>query len=418
MDEFLLSEIHFNEGDLQLNDYEQLTWKLKETRVVEFFPNVFFPVTLISTEIPEFEDYLHELEEVSVQNELNDQCNTTEIALDLEWEDELCLFQFCSSKRVLIVRHPNGPGNEILQKFLSAHHFFAKGASNDKKQLKLKFGQDFHQNIEDIAQTRLVPYGFSENFMQMTYQFAGKPTADFKDIRITTSNWSQKYLTMRQILYAAFDVVAIYQCYPNFPPPKILTKPQKQLKTPKQKNLNPNKKRQKTSKIINNNKSSALDDNNEKIKITMKKNNIRSAFCYMITNYIGSSLYSDLYDILCTIIDEENINFVSIYPKSSQSQKKTDIQKQIKERLKKEKYKEFENIILNKYNSISNDDSDVISYPKNNSFTIFISLFNEVDIKKLIEIFPKSSQVLKLPFVNPEESSDGDFLYIYNLSKQ
>jgi hypothetical protein len=94
------------------------------------------------------------------------------IALDLEWENELSLFQFCSHF-VLIIHHPIGKGNLILSKFLSSHKFFAKGIRNDKKMLKQKFGQDFSENIEDIAETRLIPYGHSQNFIQMTLEVIG-----------------------------------------------------------------------------------------------------------------------------------------------------------------------------------------------------------------------------------------------------
>ena len=52
-----------------------------------------------------------------------------------------------------------------------------------------KFGSTFSENFEDIALTRLIPYGNSENFVKMTLQFAGKPKAEFKDIEITKSNW-------------------------------------------------------------------------------------------------------------------------------------------------------------------------------------------------------------------------------------
>ena len=85
MDELLLKEIHFNESDLQLIDYEHLTWGLKETRIVEFFPKVFFQVTLISTEIPEFENYLNDLVEDLVPNMHDDQLEASKIAIDLEW---------------------------------------------------------------------------------------------------------------------------------------------------------------------------------------------------------------------------------------------------------------------------------------------------------------------------------------------
>jgi hypothetical protein len=45
-----------------------------------------------------------------------------------------------------------------------------------------------------------------------------RSAAEFKDSRITTSNWGQEILAARQVLYAAFDVVALYVAYPNFPP--------------------------------------------------------------------------------------------------------------------------------------------------------------------------------------------------------
>ena len=77
------------------------------------------------------------------------------LALDLEWDSEIFFFQFCSSKDVLIVGHEKHEGDLRLKSFLENHMFFAKGASNDHKQLKLKFGRDFY-NIEDMLETRLL----------------------------------------------------------------------------------------------------------------------------------------------------------------------------------------------------------------------------------------------------------------------
>jgi RNA recognition motif-containing protein len=119
------------------------------------------------------------------------------------------------------VRHPPGNGHAALHRFLLTHKFYAKGIHNDKVQLHSKFGVSFADNIEDIEETRLIPYGHSQNFMAMTLQFTGPPTAIFKDIRITTSDWSLPCLSARQILYAAFDVVALFQCYPQYPPAKL-----------------------------------------------------------------------------------------------------------------------------------------------------------------------------------------------------
>ncbi|OHS99442.1 hypothetical protein TRFO_08369 [Tritrichomonas foetus] len=350
-----MKEIHFTKDDLPLSEYESLQWNLNETRSVEFFPNKLISVTLISTEIPNFEEHLNRIDDLNP------------IALDLEWEDELCLFQFCSSNGVLIVRHPNGQGNELLKKFLSTHSFFAKGASNDKKQLMLKFGKDFHENIEDISLTRLKSYGHSENFIQMTIQFAGTPTADFKDIRITTSNWSQKVLTMRQVLYAAFDVVAIYECYPNFPPPNFHThKKSKALQSQNKKSrqLNKQKLQQKMNQKKLNKDESQSNKNNEKIKVTMKMNEHFNAFCYLATNYQGSTKKADLYKLL-EFIPTENINFISSYPET------------------------------------------------NKTSVIFISLFVKIDIQAI-----PIPNIVELPFVDPEESSDGDFLYLTNLPKR
>jgi hypothetical protein len=170
----MIEEIHFNENNPPLLFYENLIWSLNETRLVEFFPQVVYQVKLISVNSPELYSSLQQLE------------TSNPIAIDLEWEDELCLFQFCSSY-ILIIQHPSGPGNSILCEFLLTHKFYGKGTRNDKKMLFQKFSINF-DNIEDIAITRLIPYGHSQNFQQMTLDFAGKPSAEFKDVRITTSN--------------------------------------------------------------------------------------------------------------------------------------------------------------------------------------------------------------------------------------
>ena len=122
---------------------------------------------------------------------------------------------------------------KFLFNFLKAHFFYGKGINHDLQKLFQKFNYDFKNNIEDIARTRLEPYGHSINFVQMTLQFAGKPTAEFKDVRITKSNWDLPELSMRQVLYAAFDVVAISVAYPNFPPPMEMIHQKKKSKTSK-----------------------------------------------------------------------------------------------------------------------------------------------------------------------------------------
>ena len=231
----MVETISFGESFPSLQSYEDKNWLLNETRNVEFFPNCFYKVTLLSTESPNLQNYL---KEIDVQ---------TPIALDLEWENEINSFQFAIQNRALVIRHPNGPGNKILYDYLLNHTFFAKGCHNDKIKLKQKFGHNFESNIEDIERTRLQPYGYSLNFIQMTLQFAGKPTTEFKDVRITKSNWDQHFLTIRQVLYAAFDVVSIFQSYKNFPPPKQMI--HQKAQKPEQKHEN-NKKKERKRKYI------------------------------------------------------------------------------------------------------------------------------------------------------------------------
>ena len=52
----------------------------------------------------------------------------------------------------------------------------------------------------------------------MVLKFAGQPEMNFKDKKVSRSNWNADKLTMKQVLYAAFDVVSLYKCFPSFPP--------------------------------------------------------------------------------------------------------------------------------------------------------------------------------------------------------
>ena len=106
------SDIRFGEGFPDLASYENQFWYLEESHVVEFFPGVSYPVLLISTDTENFGDILNSYDDGNP------------IALDLEWETELCLFQFCTSKGVLAVRHPPGKANNDLRIFMKTHKFF------------------------------------------------------------------------------------------------------------------------------------------------------------------------------------------------------------------------------------------------------------------------------------------------------
>ena len=271
-------EVKFSDGGPGLDSYELEPWEVGELRLVEFFPGKLVRVKLTSVESGEFEECLMGI------------VDQGPIALDLEWDNELCLFQFCTSKGVLVVRHEKHEGDPVLKEFLLSHQFFGKGAANDRRQLRMKFGCDF-DCIEDIAETRLVPYGHSENFMQMTLQFAGAPAAIFKDVRVAKSSWSRKVLSMRQVLYAAFDVVAIYECYPKLPPPRFRHKPSKakEVVCVGSKGHRKERKRCESRQTVK--------------KVVMRQNNLRETYAYVMRDYGGSKVRQCLLE-LCRVSSE------------------------------------------------------------------------------------------------------------------
>ena len=136
------AKIQFGEGFPTLLDYDKVKWSIGMTKTVEFFPNKIFTVKMVSSLDPNLEKYLNELDEDS-KTSLNDQYLSKyegKIAIDLEWEVEINLFQFCSPKgRVLLIRHPDGLGNRVLFNFLISHKFYGKGTDSDVKQLHRKF---------------------------------------------------------------------------------------------------------------------------------------------------------------------------------------------------------------------------------------------------------------------------------------
>ena len=314
-----MSKIQFGPGLPSILEYDKENWSLLEKHYVEFFPNKWYHVILISTETPNFMNYLNE----------NVEDKNDPIALDLEWEDEICLFQFCfkNTKNVIIIRHPDGPGNADLLSFLKTHYFYAKGTHSDLKQLKRKFNITNVYNIvnnevvndeipedqfdecilvEDIERTRLIPYDNSVKFMDMVKKFAGEPTAEFKNVQISISNWSYTDLTKRQILYAAFDVVALVECYANYPPPlKHLTRKEKRKKKKKEidqlRPYNPNHKKRERQR-----------GKSSKIIVKFKRIKLKELVGFIIKNYTGSLNY---FTIKHTYFSKyyTNIDFVSIF---------------------------------------------------------------------------------------------------------
>lgn len=200
-------------GPSSLSALACVPWEPGERWNVEFFPGVVASVRLVSADAPDLDAVLRSY------------ADGAPIALDCEWKPDLApgsnnpiaLLQFCTSRGALIVKGaPRGP----LRRFLSSHRFFAKGAAIDALKLRDAFGPRFAIDLEDVQETRLLPHGLCAGFAGMVQRFAGAPSAEFKDRRVALSDWSAAVLSKRQILYAAFDVVALYQCFCNFPPPK------------------------------------------------------------------------------------------------------------------------------------------------------------------------------------------------------
>ena len=254
--------------------YESIPWHSNESHLVEFFPNKIIEVKLITNEDENLNNLLFELKK-----------NDEKIAVDFEWEKELSLIQFCSKNLCLLIKLISHENKPILIDFLKNNFFYGKGMHNDRKMLFQFFGVSFNNSFEDIATTRLIPYGLSENFMEMTLKFAGKPTAEFKVIKMTKSDWSQNVLSSRQVLYAAFDVVALLYCYPNFPPIKEM--PGKKSLSKAQNNK---PKIQKDSNNIPNRvKNTQKKSQKMNLSVVYKKNKIAEVFIYLVTNYKGTT---------------------------------------------------------------------------------------------------------------------------------
>jgi hypothetical protein len=203
-------ELHFNPGDPKLGDLGRGLWFEGETRLVEFFPGRSAIVHLLTTADPELPDVLAAM--------------TSPIVADFEWHGmrPISLYQFCSSERVAVIRDVLRKPSVHIRTFLESQKFTGKGSGQDRNQLRLRYGPSFHIDIDDIEYTRLKPHGLSCGFMDMVTSFVGPPKASFKSKRISTSNWEARVLTIEQVVYAAFDVFAIFCALPALPPPRSL----------------------------------------------------------------------------------------------------------------------------------------------------------------------------------------------------
>lgn len=212
-------KISFNE-ETPLSSFGDSKWTLESFAEIEFFPGQFSKVYLL--------DAVNDIQKYAPLISCDDV-----IFFDMEYlplnrveAAPVCLFQFCCSKGAFLFRQRKNEKNEEMMHFLSKENglkFVAKGIPGDMDRLRRFFGDDFEMNIEDVELTRLRPYNFSLNFEKMVEKFGGKPSELFKDKKVSCSNWNSKKLKKIQVIYSAFDVVALFQCYPNYFPRKSET---------------------------------------------------------------------------------------------------------------------------------------------------------------------------------------------------
>ena len=96
----MIDEIKFGEGFPTLDDYENIPWEEGNTKIVNFFENQAVSVKLISSE------------NLDLEENVNFLIDGSEIAVDFEWKPDdpgtnnpIALFQFCSSKGVLLIHN-------------------------------------------------------------------------------------------------------------------------------------------------------------------------------------------------------------------------------------------------------------------------------------------------------------------------
>ncbi|OHT15996.1 hypothetical protein TRFO_42131 [Tritrichomonas foetus] len=184
-------------------------WDVGHKVLVEFFEGEQVPLKIVSIDDPKLGSILNNIDDGS------------KIALDLEWcpdhyrnQNPIGLYQFCTSKGVLIVKGSDDHFMPLdMKEFFLSHHFYGKGTGNDRIKLEYALHLPF-SNLEDIENSLLRPRGLSCNFQQMVENVLGQtPIYEPKDKRVTMSDWGADRLTIRQYYYAAYDVCAVYKVY-------------------------------------------------------------------------------------------------------------------------------------------------------------------------------------------------------------
>lgn len=201
--------IEFGEGKQPINSYRSILWRSPNPVDVAFY-DTFVPVRVVKANARILPFILKEMHDGG------------EVSVDFEWapifyknkvREIIDVMQIATTKGVLIVLWEKDGNKSALLEFFSEEVLYGKGVSSDTEKLKQLFGVDIV--IRDIESIFLSPHGLSLNFVKTVENFLGKPSAEFKNKRITISNWAKRPLTAEQILYSAFDAYAVHEMLPK-----------------------------------------------------------------------------------------------------------------------------------------------------------------------------------------------------------
>lgn len=198
-------KIQFGGENPTLDDYNNYYWNEGETREVEFYPGKTTPVTVIDASDPNLLEKL-----MSLSDDMY-------VSADFEWvtnvksSNIIELFQYSSSKGVIIVTGNKDCGANAIKEFHERVNIIGKGMVCDNIKLRKFFGKP--PPMEDIEKTRLQPNKIPINFEKMSNIFNGNSCAVFKDHKVQMSNWSKRPLTIKQVLYSAHDAYSVFLVY-------------------------------------------------------------------------------------------------------------------------------------------------------------------------------------------------------------
>lgn len=198
--------IRFGPEHPTLRKLGEVFWEPGQTKMVEFWPDMLVPVTVLYSDSPALGESLQAL------------LDGKPISIDLEWTNKSAasgrlieIFQLASSKGVYVIANVDNKGLDELKAFLTSTPLIGKGNHEDRK--RLLHCLSVTVQIEDIEITRLRPNRLSINFEQMVTDHLGNGCAKFKDRKMTLSDWSRRPLTVQQVLYAAYDAYAVHRVY-------------------------------------------------------------------------------------------------------------------------------------------------------------------------------------------------------------